>query len=472
MNIELIEDDPLMGEALAERLEIEGMRSRLWRSASELLRATERGLAPGDGVISDVRLPDLDGPELHARLPAEWRALPWIFITGYGTSAQRDALLARGAVDFFTKPLDMDRLMQRLRSLQPKRPSAPAGPQPAADALDCPLGVSSEMRKLYRLLTRLGQQWSTVLITGESGAGKEVVARCLHRESLPEGAPFVAVNATSLPESLIEAELFGYDKGAFSGALRSHRGLFEQASGGTLFLDEIGDMPLTLQARLLRVLEDRSVTRIGSEKPIRVDVRLIFATHRNLNEEVRAGRFREDLYYRINVVHLPVPPLRERPEDVPWLAQRFIDAWNAANPGARRRLDLEGERILLAQRWPGNVRELRNCVERACLLSETETLDARLLRSDASFAPSAVESERTTPQADTGGAPGVASEAASTSSALEGSSLSLESYLRQQERDFVLRALEHHSWQMSQTAAALGISRKNLWERMKRLGIQ
>ena len=472
MKIELIEDDPLMGEALAERLEIEGMKSRLWRSAGELLSATQQGLVPGDGVISDVRLPDLDGPALLARVPAEWRALPWIFITGYGTSAQRDALLARGAVDFFTKPLDMDRLMQRLRSLQQKRSSPAEASARAVDTFECPLGVSSEMRKLHRLLTRLGRHWSTVLITGESGAGKEVLARCLHRESLPEGAPFVAVNATSLPESLIEAELFGYEKGAFSGALRSHRGLFEQAGGGTLFLAEIGDMPLPLQARLLRVLEDRTVTRIGSEKPVQIDVRLIFATHRNLNEEVRAGRFREDLYYRINVVHLPVPPLRERPEDVPWLAQRFIDGWNAANPGARRRLGLDGERALLARRWPGNVRELRNCVERACLLSETETLDPQLLRPEMSAESKPSEPERVLPPASNRETPLAPAQLQGASSATEPSTVSLESYLRQQERAFVLQTLERYGWQMGQTAAALGISRKNLWERMKRLGIQ
>lgn len=448
MKIDLIEDDPLMGEALTERLQIEGFESRWWRNAADLLGAVATGLEAAQAVISDVRLPDLEGPEMMRRLPLPWQALPWIFITGYGTLAQRDELLARGAVDFFTKPLDMDRLMLRLRNLQPVVQTA----TPAARTPACPLGISSEIRKLHAMVGRLRTHWSTVLVTGESGAGKEVLARCLHQETLPERAPFVAVNATSLPESLIEAELFGYEKGAFTGAARMHRGMFEQADGGTLFLDEIGDMPLGLQGRLLRVLQDRTVTRLGSEKPLQVQVRLIFATNRNLNEEVRAGRFREDLYYRINVVHLRVPPLHERPEDVPWLAQRFVDTWNQEHPTALRSLGADAERALMTYRWPGNVRELRNSIERACLLSESSTMDARLL----------LPAQET----DTAEAPKVLSAAPDTPSP------PLESYLREQEKLYIQQALARHDWQIGVTADALGISRKNLWERMKRLSIQ
>lgn len=448
MKIDLIEDDPLMGEALTERLQIEGFESRWWRSAAELLGAVATGLESAQAVISDVRLPDLDGPEMMRRLPLAWQERPWIFITGYGTVAQRDELLARGAVDFFTKPLDMDRLMLRLRNLQPTAQTTPLTARTPA----CPLGISSEIRKLHAMVGRLGTHWTTVLITGESGAGKEVLARCLHQETMPESAPFVAVNATSLPESLIEAELFGYEKGAFTGAVRMHRGMFEQANGGTLFLDEIGDMPLGLQGRLLRVLQDRTVTRLGSEKPLQVQVRLIFATNRNLNEEVRAGRFREDLYYRINVVHLRVPPLHERPEDVYWLAQRFVDNWNRQHPTALRSLGVDAEQMLMTHSWPGNVRELHNSMERACLFSETTTIDSRLLRppldaETAAIRPTLSEPNDTQPP-------------------------SLESYLREQEKRYIQQSLARHDWQIGVTADALGISRKNLWERMKRLAIQ
>jgi DNA-binding NtrC family response regulator len=311
-HIALIEDDPLMGESLADRLQLEGFDCRWWRSGGDVIAAADADARVPDAIVSDIRLPDLEGPELMGRLPAAWQARPWIFITGYATSAQREALLARGAADFFTKPLDMDRLIRRLRAVQPE---AAARGDVAGAAGACPLGVSGEIRRLHATVARLGSNWDSVLITGESGAGKEELARCLHRETVGDKAPFVAVNAASLPESLIEAELFGYEKGAFTGATRTHRGKFEQAHGGTLFLDEIGDMPPALQARLLRVLQDRSVTRLGSEQALPVQVRLIFATHKRLNDEVRAGHFREDLYYRINVVHLRVPPLRERPEE-------------------------------------------------------------------------------------------------------------------------------------------------------------
>mgnify|MGYP005855628943 CR=1 FL=1 len=449
MHIDLIEDDPLMGEALTERLELEGFNTRWWRCAQDLLDAAAGGLAPARTVISDVRLPDLEGPEMMRSLPPVWQQRPWIFITGYGTQAQRSELLARGAVDFFTKPLDMDRLMQRLHGLPAGEPSSSStGGLPTT--MDCPLGISNEMRKLHAMVARLGPHWTTVLITGESGSGKEVLARCLHQETLTERAPFVAVNASSLPESLIEAELFGYEKGAFTGASRAHKGMFEQAHGGTLFLDEIGDMPQGLQARLLRVLQDRTITRLGSEKPQRIDVRLIFATNKRLNDEVRANRFREDLYYRINVVHLQVPALRDRPEDVPWLAQRFVQTWNETHPSAPRRLAGAAERVLLTRSWPGNVRELRNAIERACLLSEFEAIDPGLLG-----APDEEGAHATQPDPSQ-----------------EKTTQALEAFLREQERAYIRQALTRHDWQIGITADALGISRKNLWERMKRLSIQ
>jgi DNA-binding NtrC family response regulator len=442
MNICLIEDDPIMGETLAERLTLEGFGCRWLRNG-----AAAGTLDPAenfDAFVSDVRLPDTTGPALFVRLQPIFAGKPWIFITGYGTVAQREALLGAGAVDFFTKPLDIDRLIRRLRGFGRAQQI-----EHTPDAAECPLGVSAEMKRLHSTVAKLGNNWDTVLITGESGAGKEQVAGCLHRMSLGEKAPFVAMNAASLPETLIEAELFGYERGAFTGAQKMHRGKFEQAHGGTLFLDEIGDMPAALQARLLRVLQDRSITRLGSEETIKLSVRVILATHKRLNDEVRAGRFREDLYYRVNVVHLRVPPLRERPEDVLWLANRFVTAWNVAHPEARRELTGVGEQLLMQQQWPGNVRELRNTIERACMLSHDHWIDAALLASQ----------DLAAPEPATGPAP-------------VDDLQRLEHYLREQERSYIQRALAHHSWQIGLTAETLGISRKSLWERMKRLGIQ
>jgi DNA-binding NtrC family response regulator len=440
MKVCLIEDDAIMGESLAERLTLEGFGCKWIRNgAAASALGSEESF---DAFVSDIRLPDVSGPALLDRMKPAHKDKPWIFITGYGTAAQRDALLAAGAADFFTKPLDIDRLMRRLRSL-----GAVAATRPT-DATDCPLGISSEIKRLHAMASRLGSNWDTVLITGESGAGKEELARCLHSNALGPAAPFIAVNCASLPESLIEAELFGYERGAFTGAQKAHRGKFEQAHGGTLFLDEIGDMPPALQARLLRVLQDRSITRLGGEAVLKLGVRIVLATHKRLNDEVRAGRFREDLYYRVNVVHLHVPPLRERPEDVPWLAQRFVADWNRGHPQAPRELTLDGERQLMQQRWPGNVRELRNAIERACLLSQQRWIEPELLAAQ-----------------DVSGALQPEAPAASTSQRLE-------EFLRDQERGFIQRTLAQNDWQITTTAEVLGISRKSLWERMKRLGIQ
>ena len=461
MQIDLIEDDVFMGEALADRLQLEGMRCRWWRSAQAAQQQALGSAAP-DAVICDVRLGDGDGTELPQRLPVAWRQVPWIYITAFGSQALREALLARGALDFMTKPLDMDRLLRHLRALADPRRAADRAARPAWPAHGCPLGVSSEMRRLYSLVQRLGDHWQTVLITGESGAGKEELARCLHRETLGTDRPFVAVNTASLPDSLVEAELFGYERGAFTGANRAHRGLFEQAQGGALFLDEIGDMPLALQARLLRVLQDRRITRLGAERDLQVDVRLIFATHRHLHEEVRAGRFREDLYYRINVVHLHVPPLRDRPEDIGWLAQRFVSHWNHAHPGRPRCLGPLTEAWLSSQPWPGNVRELRNAVERACLLAAEEELLPTHFTDTQPAAPVPLAPVVTT---QTRGMSPVQGGAAS------GIGERLEDFLRRQERLYIEQMLAHHGWQIGVTAESLGISRKNLWERMKRLGI-
>ena len=427
----LIEDDPIMGEALTERLELEGYACDWYqRGRDALLPLQNKRYAL---AISDIRLPDLSGEALFLELQQTGRALPpFLFITGHGAIDQAVRLLKLGAIDYLTKPLDIPALIAKVREICAKLAPASGG---AAQ-----LGISSAMRRIEAMLPRLAKQARTILITGESGVGKEVVARTLH-ELAAEGRPqpFVAVNCGAVPENLIEAELFGHQRGAFTGAVKERRGAFELADGGTLFLDEIGDMPMAMQVKLLRALQERQIVRIGGENPIAVDFRLICATHRDLKKMVEEERFREDLYYRIHVVQIDIPPLRERREDILWLAERFLAEFSA--PGQLRRLDAGAQEFLLAAAWPGNVRELRHCLERACILSEDLVLTAASL----------------------GGAEEKvgAGKAATT----------LAEHVAASERIHILAALDANQWRIVETAAQLGISRKNLWEKMKKHGI-
>ena len=428
----LIEDDDIMGGALALRLELEGMECDWHRTAGAALSALRRQ-AYG-AVISDIALPDMSGETLYQQLLEDAvSAPPFIFMTGHGTVDQAVRLLKRGAVDYLLKPFEPDLLLGKLKDLISRSASA----KPDSDAL----GISPAMLALDELLPRLAQSQASVLITGESGVGKERVAQKLHQL---QGAdrPFVAANCGAFTESLLEAELFGHEKGAFTGAIRAKRGLFEQAEGGTLFLDEIADMPLPMQVKVLRAVQEREIKRIGGESPIAVDFRLVAATHQDLKAKVGQGLFREDLYYRINVIQVRVPPLRERREDILWLASRFLD--QNTPDGEERRLILSptAERALLDHPWPGNVRELKHLLERARVLASGPLLTPELLFGGASTTP-------VPPPADT-----------------------LGDYLAGHEREYIQRALASQNWQIQETAHLLGISRKNLWEKMKRLEIR
>ncbi len=430
----LIEDDEIMGESLSERFELEGFAFDWHRCCADAVPGLRAGAYAA--VLSDIRLPDMGGDELYLSLQREGLSLPpWLFVTGYGAIDRAVELLKAGATDYMTKPFDLDALVDKLADWL----VAPPGDGGAAR-----LGVSAAMRHIETLLPRIASQARTVLVSGESGVGKEVVARELHRLADAGGkAPFIAVNCGAIAEPLLEAELFGHEKGAFTGAHRARQGVFEQADGGTLFLDEIGDMPLAMQVKLLRVIQERSIVRVGGERLIPVDLRLVCATHRELRELVQEGRFREDLYYRIHVIHLKIPPLRERRDDIVWLARRLLDAWCRDHPQARKRLSPPVEQALLMHQWPGNVRELKHAIERACILSEGTELAL-----DALF-DTPLPGELL--QGDAGDG--------------------LAAYLQSCERAYVIKVLEAHDWQMTRSAAALGISRKNLWERMKRLGV-
>jgi two-component system, NtrC family, response regulator AtoC len=432
----LIEDDEIMGESLWQRFRLEGFEVDWWRNAQDAetaLEARRYGV-----VVSDIRLPDRDGGQLFLDLSRRLPMLPpFLFITGHGAIDKAVELLKAGAADYLTKPFDPDVLVAKACALAKDYGAG------ASESGEDVLGVSPVMRRIARTLPRLASHSATLLIHGESGVGKEHVAQWFHRYA-GENAPFVAVNCAAIPENLLEAELFGFEKGAFTGATKLKRGYLEQASGGTLFLDEIGDMPPAMQAKLLRVLQERKVQRLGGEAPIAVNFRLVCATHRDLKALVEGGVFREDLYYRINVIQVRIPPLRERPEDIRWFVRHFVETFNRDHPDERRRIDPRTEQALIAYPWPGNIRELKHAVERACILSPGPLLGAE------SFFGEGAEPE--------------AGEASP--------SLSLAEYLMACERDYLVTILGKNAWHMTRTAEALGISRKSLWEKMRRLGIQ
>jgi DNA-binding NtrC family response regulator len=424
----LIEDDAIMGEALVERLDMEGYDCDWFqrgRDALLPLQSKRYALA-----ISDIRLPDISGDALFEEVRTSGAATPpFLFITGHGAIDQAVRLLKLGAIDYLTKPLNIPTLIEKVREICAQ--SAP----PACQG--CQLGISNAMRRIEAMLPRLATQARAVLITGESGVGKEVVARALHDIARGDKAqPFVAVNCGAIAESLMESELFGHERGAFTGAVRERRGAFEQASGGTLFLDEIGDMPLAMQVKLLRAIQERGIVRVGGEKTLPVDFRLVCATHRDLKKMVEDGQFREDLYYRIHVVQVDVPPLRERREDILWLADSFLAEFS--NGKGVRRLGPEAEQWLLNADWPGNVRELRHALERACILSDDPLLGL------AAFTDTEEK---------------VGAGATATT---------LAEHVAEAERRHILAALAANQGRIAETATALGISRKNLWEKMRK----
>ena len=435
----LVEDDEIMGESLCDRFRLEGFSVDWHRRAADAQRAI--GGTPYAVVISDIRLPDFSGETLFTRLREGSTELPpFVFITGFGSIERAVALLKMGAADYVTKPFDLDELVLKVRQLGQPR-AACAG----AAVAGMRLGVSAAMQKIETMLPRLAEHASTVLITGESGVGKERVALQLHCLAA-RGAeqPFVAVNCGAITETLIEAEVFGFEKGAFTGAVRTRKGVFEQAHGGTLFLDEIGDMPLAMQVKLLRALQERRVVRVGGETPIRVDVRIICATNQDLRARVEAGTFREDLFYRINVIHLHIPLLRERREDILWFARQFVREFAEQHGGNNRILSSAAEQALVNYPWPGNLRELRHSIERACVLSSAATLEPSSLFEN--------WPENALGQANAADR--------------------LDQYIRDCERGYIQQALQQCHGQIGNTAVHLGISRKNLWEKMKRLQIR
>ncbi len=373
----VVDDDAASGEAVAEALRAEGYEVATAQGGRAALGLTKAHVF--DVVVSDIRMPDLDGVKLLRGLREASPDTSVILMTAFGTVEAALEAIKEGAYDYVSKPLRVDELLLTVRRALDQRRLVRENQeflQALQDRyqLENIVGVSPRMIEVFKLIARVAPTRSTVLITGESGTGKEVVARALHFNSPRAAKPFVTIDCAGLAEGLLESELFGHVRGAFTGAVAARRGLFEAGGGGTVFLDEIGEVSPNTQAKLLRVLELQEIRAVGGNDPIRVDVRLIAATNKDLQSEVREGRFREDLFYRLNVVSICLPPLRERREDIPALAHHFLRKYAQANAKAIGGFAPQAMARLEASPWPGNVRELENAIERAVAVSRNPVL--------------------------------------------------------------------------------------------------
>lgn len=360
IRILLVEDDRALREALADTLLLAGHDCVAVGSAEQALERVVSGAF--SLVISDVNMPGMDGHRLLRQLRASWPQLPVLLMTAHGSVSQAVDAMRQGAVDYLVKPFEAKALLQLVeRHALGQLPAAGSGPAVAREPAS---------QRLLALAAKVARSDSTVLISGESGTGKEVLARYIHRHSSRAHHPFVAINCAAIPDNMLEATLFGHEKGAFTGAVAAQPGKFEQANGGTLLLDEISEMPLGLQAKLLRVLQEREVERVGGRRPIPLDLRILATTNRQLQDEVAAGRFREDLFYRLSVFPLAWLPLRERPGDILPLAERLLAQHATKMRLGTVRLSDSAQATLLAYPWPGNVRELDNALQRALILQQ------------------------------------------------------------------------------------------------------
>jgi two-component system nitrogen regulation response regulator NtrX len=439
------DDEKGIRAALGQLLEYEGYEVRTVESAVDALAAYEAWRP--NLTFLDVKMGGIDGMEALKRIREQDSTATVVMISGHGTIQTAVEATQLGAYDFLEKPLDTDRILVTLRNalrhldLQEENSRL----RETIEMHHEIVGKSYAIRALIEQIERVAPTPARVLITGENGTGKELVAHALHRLSARSTGPFVEVNCAAIPGELIESELFGHVKGSFTGAVADRAGKFEQANGGTLFLDEVGDMSLAAQAKVLRVLEDGVVTRIGGARPVAVDVRVITATNKDLPEEITAGRFREDLYYRLNVVPIVVPPLRERREDIPSLVAHFVGLLLAHGGMTPRAMAPEAIERLAGYDWPGNVRELRNTIERLLILSSGQ----RITASDVERLVGARAADQ-------------------TSIGSLGECRTFEQFKDAAERAFLLAKLREYDWNVSETARVLEMPRSNLYKKIER----
>jgi two-component system response regulator AtoC len=486
------DDEANLRRVLAAILSREGYEVIQASSGEEAIGMLHRNLS---AVVTDLKMPRIDGMTVLKRAAQEVPDVPVIIITAHGTVESAVEAVRAGAFDYIEKPFEQDQIRQvvakavKQAELQQRAPRPLLeGPSPhAADEAGRfgLVGKAPGMKQVYAIIEKVADTPSTVLITGESGTGKELVAKALHDHSTRRGGPFIKINCAAIPKTLMESELFGYEKGAFTGAVGSKPGRFELADKGTLFLDEIGEIPPEMQVKLLRALQESEFERVGGIKTIKVDVRLVTATNRNLENEIKAGNFREDLYYRLNVVPLHIPPLRDRREDIPLLVEHIIRKFNERLKKQVVGLDPDALERLVAYHWPGNIRELENVLERTLLFCDAPMIGVVDLPGDLGAGPgmasstssamSAAGSATGIPVFVSGGASSGATMPPSLGSAASNPQ-SLKELVRAEtdrvERELIVRALDETGGNVTQAAKLLKISRKSLQTKMKEFGLR
>jgi two-component system, NtrC family, nitrogen regulation response regulator NtrX len=437
----ILDDEPNIGNSLRLILEREGYAVTITRTIADARAAADRA----DAFLLDVRLPDGSGIDLLRQLRERDLAAPAIMISGHATIADAVQATRTGAFDFLEKPLSRDKVLLSLKNaleqVSLRRENERLRELVGGGSTTKMIGASPAFLRVVEQATMASKSDARILIMGESGTGKELLAAHVHRESPFANGPFVKVNCAAIPSELLESELFGHEKGAFTGAISTRKGKFELADGGTIFLDEVGDLHAGSQAKLLRVLQESEFHRVGGEQPIHVSVRVIAATNRNLSDLVAQQKFREDLYYRLNVVPIRVPSLRERPQDIGPMADYFLDDFCSRNNFHPKQIDNRARPILEAYSWPGNARELRNIIERMAILTAGNLLTVDSVPVEIRLAQD----------------PGPKSN--------------LKEARESAERDHILRALDESSWNVSGAARALGMERTNLHKRIRALGL-
>jgi two-component system NtrC family response regulator len=446
-SILLIDDDDSLRRVMEFSLTEAGHKVRTAASGEDGLRLLEKDAF--DAVITDITMPGMSGMEVLAKVRRRDAHIPVIVITAYGTIESAVEAMKQGAFDYITKPVSRDELRLTLEKAFRMRRLEKENVELRAEVTDryrfeSIIGSSGKMKEVLDLAGRVAVSDASLLITGESGTGKELLAKGVHFNSRRADGPFIAVNCAAIPDSLIESELFGHMRGAFTGAVKDKEGKFELADGGTLFLDEIGDLRIDLQAKILRALQEREVDRVGGGKPVSVDVRVIAATNKDIEQAVKEGAFREDLYYRLNVITLFIPPLRDRKEDIPLLASHFLKKFNK---DADVRIDSGALSMLTAYGWPGNVRELENVIERASVLKRGTLITREEL-------PEKLTKEK----------PGVEDIILN----LPERGISLEDL----EKSLIIKALDKHKGNQTRAAEYLGITRPTLIYRMEKFGLK